>query len=424
MTEPVNDLPSRELAELRLRAEQFARDQDDQSLLDLVGELRADEQWWAHLWGPAAAIAARRLGSPDAVGLLEESVAAGFSQPELFEGELEKLFGVDATWPELQRRIQANVPLPLVELTEWPEPGPTLPVELYRISPEREAALLERLPEASGSAWETATRLLAWVHDAWAHANDHVEDPDALNVLERVDAGARFACVEYSIVLSQALNAVRIPSRRVDLRQLNHHVGVGRGHVVSEAWIDDLDRWVLLDGQNGSYWTDADGNPLGVRELQRLAAAGSAVPAFVGAGEVESLTEQQAAGWFTYFASATTTGYTWAEGSFAPVFQAMRAIRTPRLLRDGDLAYPRLSAITTGLGGTGTTSTVRFSHSHPYGMGVRLRIGTEAVDTEEWTLDLAPGVHELAVTIVTPYGETAARRFSYLVREVSRSSGR
>jgi transglutaminase-like putative cysteine protease len=122
-------------------------------------------------------------------------------------------------------------------------------LDLYTIADDRRSALLDRLPSATDSAWDTATRLLEFVHDRWEHSNDHVENPDALNVLDRVDAGDRFACVEYSIVLSQALNAVGIPARRVELFQANYHVGVGRGHVVSEAWIDDLDRWVLLDGQ-------------------------------------------------------------------------------------------------------------------------------------------------------------------------------
>jgi hypothetical protein len=406
----MSDLPSRELAELRLRAEELMRSSGDAGLLELVGQLRADGQWWAHLWAPGAALAARRLGSAEAVGLLDEAIAGGFSQPELFDGLLEELFGEDPGWPGRERRMRANVPPPVVELIDWPDPGAVLPVELYAIGPDRLDKLVERLPVPSGSAWETATRLLAWVHDEWEHANDHVEDPDALTVLERVEAGERFACVEYSIVLSQALNAVRIPSRRVDLRQVNHHVGVGRGHVVSEAWIDDLDHWVLLDGQNGSYWVDASGSPLGLAELQEA----DVVPEFVGAGEVEPPAPEQAASWFTYFASATTTGCTWADGSFAPHFQEMRTIRTPRLLRSRDVAYPQLSAIATGLGGSGTTTTVRFTHFHPYGTGIRLD-GT-TLDDGEWTLDLTPGRHELTVSIATPYGETAPQRFTYLVR--------
>jgi hypothetical protein len=402
------DVP-RELAELRLRAEQCLREDRYQELLELVPLLRSDVEWWTHLWAPGAALAAHHHGSSLAWQLIEEAVSGGFSQPELFDGELEKVFGAEAGWPSLERRMLGNVPLPQLELTDWPEAEPMLPLELYTIAPDRLDGLLERLPVPSGSAWATAVQLLEWVHKSWRHANDHVDDPDALTVLERVDAGERFACVEYSIVLSQALNAVRIPARRVDLRQSAHHAGVGRGHVVSEAWIDDLDRWVVLDGQNGSYWVDDSGTPLGVRELQALDTA----PRFVGPG---SVTPGQATAWFTYFASATTTGVTWTGETFAPVFQGSRVIETPRLVRDGGPAYPRLSAMATGLGGTVERPVVRFQHFHPYGVGIRLHVDSGTVDAAEWAMDLTPGVHELAVAVVTPYGETAPQRFAYLVR--------
>lgn len=403
------EVPPRELARLRLRAEEWLRAGRHRELLGLVPELRGDAEWWAHLWAPGAALAAARLGSSsEALALLEEAVAGGFSQPELFDGELEKVFGDE--WPSLQRRML--VPLPSLELTDWPDAAPMLPLELYAIAPDRLSGLLERLPSPGESAWATALSLLEWVHKSWQHANDHVDDPDALTVLERVNAGERFACVEYSIVLSQALNAVQIPSRRVDLRQPAHHTGVGRGHVVSEAWIDELDRWVVLDGQNGSYWADDAGTPLGVLELLALDAA----PRFVGAGPVEPPSTGQAADWFTYFRSATTTGVTWSAGPLAPIFQGSRVIETPRLVRDGGPAYPQLSALATGLGGTVERPVVRFEHFHPYGVGIRLHLPDGPADAAEWALDLLPGVHELAVAVVTPYGETAPQRFAYLVR--------
>ncbi|MEV6284502.1 hypothetical protein [Kribbella sp. NPDC051770] len=407
MAEPVSafDPAPRALAAVRLRAEQLMRERDDRGLLELVPELRADSEWWAHLWAPGAALAAARVGAAGARELLEEAVAGGFRQPELFDGELERVFG----WAEL------SLPAPELELVDWPEAAAVLPLELYSIAPERLPGLLERLPSPGDSAWGTALGLLEWVHGLWRHANDHVDAEDALTVLERVEAGERFACVEYSIVLSQALNAVRIPSRRVDLRQDAHHTGVGRGHVVSEAWIDDLDRWVVLDGQNGSYWTDAAGTPLGVRELQALFEP----PHLIGAGSVEPPSAGQAAAWFSYFASASTTGITWAGPTFAPVFQGSRVIKTPRLVRDSGPAYPRLSALSTGLTGTPQRPVVRFQHHHPYGVGVRLHLDSGPIDTDEWPLDLTPGDHELTVTIRTPYGETAHQRFAYLVRSGS-----
>jgi hypothetical protein len=216
--------PSEALTALRLRAESLVRDENDAALLDLRESLHDDRQWYAHLWGPSLAVAASRVGRDDAIDLLRESVVAGFSQPEMFEGALEKCFATDPAWPQLVDDMAANVPEPRFVFFDWPCERPAAPLVLDRIGSERVAAFTDRLPERTSSAWETALTLLEWARTSWEHANDHVLEPDALGVLERVDAGARFACVEYSIVLSQALNAAGIPGRRVSLRQHNHHV--------------------------------------------------------------------------------------------------------------------------------------------------------------------------------------------------------
>lgn len=409
--------PSRELTELRLRAEQLVRAEDHEALLALVEDLRADDEWWPHLWGPAAAVAASKSGRGDGIRLLQSAVEAGFSQPELMEGELEACFDKAPEWPALAAGMVANIPAPRLRLHEWPVASVALPLELYRISTERSDALRAALPEPKASAWETAKALLAWVHTRWEHANDHVEDPDALDVLARVDAGERFACVEYSIVLSQALNAVGIPGRRLDLRQANHHVGVGRGHVVSEGWIDDLDRWVVLDGQNGAYWTDRDGEPLGALELQRRLAAGESATMV---GLVEPMSEASAAAWFSYFATMSTTGCVWAPAGFAPIFQGMAVVRSSRLVHDGATAYPRLSDLTTGTGGTLARPVARFASLHPYVRGYRAtEAGAQSVDfgDEGWPLSMTPGRHEVSLAAVTDFGPLEPRSLVYEVLE-------
>ncbi len=344
-------------------------------------------------------------------------MAAGFSQPELFEGDLEAQFAGTAFWSDLATRMEANVPAPRLELLDWPDRGCAQPLTLYTIAPERSASLVGRLPEPRASAWETARSLLEWARRSWEHANDHVEDPDALEVLDRVAAGERFACVEYSIVLSQALNAARIPARRCDLRQRHHHAGVGRGHVVSEAWIDDLDRWVLLDGQNGAFWVSDADEPMGLRELQRAFESG-VQPRMVGL--VDSLNEAEQATWFSYFATAGVTGYSWAEPGYAPIFQSMGVTKTDRLLHDGDLAYPRLSTVSLGLTGTLDCPAIRIQSGHPYAEGFRVDDGASSyelpLEGARWELDLAPGEHRVGIFTRTRYGCTHSSRFDYLVR--------
>lgn len=410
--------PSPELTELRLLAEQLARDEADTQLLALVPRLRADTQWWPHLWAPAAAIAAHRHGGADALGLLVEAVDRGFSQPELHAPDLEEHFGDTPQWPKLLRRMEGNVPLPPLVLHEWPDPGIQAPMTPYAIAADRADALRERLPSPSPSAWQTAKELTRWVRQQWAHANDHVDDPDALEVLQRVEAGERFACVEYSIVLTQALNACGIPARRVELLQRHHHTGVGRGHVVSEAWVDDLDAWVVLDGQNAAWWAGADDRPLGVRELQRGIGTDAAPPRMVGLDE--ECTEREATSWLTYFAGAATTGYAWAAPGFSPIFQGVGVISTARLLRDGDLAYPDLSAVSVGLGGSTLRPTLRLHTSHPWATGLVVAHDGARDDvtlqSPVWPLALEPGRHAASIAVTTAYGECRSRPLVYEVR--------
>lgn len=409
--------PSRSLRDLRLHAEELARTEADAELLALESDLRGDAELWAHLWAPALAIAAVRSGRADALDLLQTAVDGGFSQPELFDGELERHFGEDARWRGLAEQMEANIPAPSLELLEWPECAPTPEIELFRIPPDRAAGFAARLPQRESTAWDTARATLEWARRKWEHANDHVEHEDALEVLERVDGGERFACVEYSIVLSQALNALEIPARRVNLRRRHHHVGVGRGHVVSEAWVDDLDRWVCLDGQNGAYWVDDHDEPLGVLELQRLVQDGryARMVRLVDEGS-----DTDAATWMPYFASVTVTGCTWAEPPFAPVFQQMGVLRTPLLIHDGADAYPSLSDVGIGTGGTLAEPELRLNTRHPYVTGFRIETDASVQDVPladaRWPLDLAPGHHSLTAAVTTPYGACSPRRVAYVAR--------
>lgn len=401
--------PSRHLAELRLRAEESVNREDDEGLLGLSDDLRADHELWAHLWAPALAIATARTQRPGGVTLLEEAASQGFAQPELFEGQLEEHFATLPEWDAIRSQMVSNVPAPPLELLAWPDPPAAVPLLLDRLPADREGRLRARLPEPAASAWLTATGLLAWVRRRWDHANDHVEDPDALDVLDRVDAGEQFACVEYSIVLSQALNAVQIPARRVGLLQPNHHTGIGRGHVVSEAWIDDLGRWVVLDGQNGAYWADETGAPMGVLELQR-AYADHQEPASM----VSVVPEKETASaevWWRHFANARTTGYAWAaepSRAYCPIFQGTAVTRTGRLLHDPGAAYPDLDTPAVGIGGDLAQPAITLSTVHPYARGFTVteqqqtfEVGT---DHATWVLRGGPGVHEAQVAVRTPYG--------------------
>lgn len=394
--------------ELRQLGQDLARAEEWEKLLDLAQRLRADAEWWTDIWAPCLAIAARRQADPTARDFLDEAVAKGFWQPENFGGQLEDLFGADPDWMDLVAAMAANVPPPSVELTSWPSLSLVHPLTLSTIASERAHLLRDRLPAPLDSAWATATNLLHWVSTHWTHSGDSHVAPgeDSVHVLERVASGERFACVEYTIVLSQALNALGIPARSVGLFQARHHAGIGRAHQVTEAWIDELGSWVLLDGQNGMYWTLDDKEPLGSAELSRLYHAGSP-PA-----RVESLAGQRSAEqdllWWAYFHTIKLGGCLVAGPSVSPVFQERYVMTAAQLFPSLEGLHPDLLELALGIADVDGAPALRPLTRHPHARGFKIALGGDASQLalgESWVLprDVA-GTHTATIATVTDFG--------------------
>lgn len=396
-----------ELDRLRIRAQDLGNAEDWAALHALAPELARDTEFWPDLYGPLCALAARRLGQPGALDQLAELVRAGFCQPELFEGQLEAAFDSDPGWPQVAAQMARKVPPPVL-LTDWPVLVPAAPLALFDL-PDRTAELRGLLPAPAESGWQTAVATLGWVTHRWKHGNAHIEVNDAVECLRRVDAGQRFACVEYSLVLCHALNALGIPSRRLELFQQGYHAGLARGHVVSEAWIDDKCRWVVLDGQNGLYWTGPDGEPLGAPELNRVHRAGASRPGYQTSRDEFSDTDADL--WFSYFAHVTSTAGSWAPDGFNLVFQRNRLAQSGRLEHQPETLYPDLSGIGVQTGLDGDRPALRLTAAHPYASG--FSADGQPLNGDVLALDLAPGEHRLELAVRTSYGELPGHPLRY-----------
>ncbi|MGH8879056.1 MAG: transglutaminase domain-containing protein, partial [Stackebrandtia sp.] len=352
------------LVDIRKRAQDAASGEDWDTVVAMESELRQDTVFWPAVWGPMLAIAKRFNGVADARRLLDELVTEGFSQPELFSPTLAQAFGAEPDWPRLLQRMRANVPPTPVELLQWPQQTFGPPLTLDRLKPELETRLATLIPEPKATAWDTAVRLLGWVSGRWQHANDHVAEQDAVEILRRVDAGGRFACVEYSTVLSQSLCASGIPARSVDLWQRDYHTGFGKGHMVSEAWIDELGSWVVLDGQNGMYWVDRHDHPQGIAELES-AYRSRATPLGYRVVADKPMTAEDAAKWWRHFAYASTAALAWG-ASFVPIRQTDYVQSASLLLHDGGSAHHDLSELSIGVVDVDGGPALKFHSDHPF----------------------------------------------------------
>ncbi len=403
-------LAAPDMDRLRTRANDLSRAEDWAGLHALRPELERDSDMWPDWWGPLCALAARKVADPGAMDLLAALAQAGFGQLEIFGGEIEAAFAGDPRWQAVLHRIEHNAPPSPLILTDWPVLTPAAPLGLLDL-PGQAEELRALVPAAAGTAWQTAVATLGWVTSRWTHADAHMEIDDAVECLRRVDAGQRFACVEYSLVLTQALNALAIPARRLALRQQDYHVGVGRGHVVSEAWIDEKCRWVVLDGQNGMYWTGADGEPLGAVELQQAALSGAPRPRHVTTRD--DVSDADADVWYSYFSHVSSTAGTWAAEPFGVVFQRNRLAMSGRLEHRPDALYPDLSGIGVETALDGDQPALRLSAAHPYARG--FTAAGEPLTDGLLPLPLSPGDHELELAVRTDYGVLPGKPLCYRV---------
>lgn len=116
---------------------------------------------------------------------------------------------------------------------------------------------------------EKIVNITNWVHNLWKHdGSNQPQKSDSISILREVEKGQQFRCVEYSIVINGCLNALGIQSRIVALKTEDVETREsGAGHVVLEAYLRDLDKWIFIDGQWNAI-TVLNGVPLNSIELK------------------------------------------------------------------------------------------------------------------------------------------------------------
>jgi len=110
---------------------------------------------------------------------------------------------------------------------------------------------IDSLVANSKSDTERALKILHWVHIQWQHdGSNEPKKSDAISILEEAREGNKFRCVEYGIVAAACLNAVGLKARTLGLMTKDvQTTKYGAGHVLLEVYLNDLKKWVLLDGQ-------------------------------------------------------------------------------------------------------------------------------------------------------------------------------
>jgi hypothetical protein len=93
--------------------------------------------------------------------------------------------------------------------------------------------------------------ILNWTRSQWEHnGNVSPKKSDAISILDEVKEGGRFPCFAYAYVMASQLKVEGFKSRVIYLKTKDIATSMrGGGHVASEVYIDDLQKWVFVDGQ-------------------------------------------------------------------------------------------------------------------------------------------------------------------------------
>lgn len=147
----------------------------------------------------------------------------------------------------------------------------------------REESGLDAAAAGAETDLERLAAVTSWVNGLWRHSGSNQPSAnDPLTILREAAAGARFRCVEYSIVIAGCLEALGMDARVVGLKTADVETrSSGAGHVVVEAYLRDLGKWVMADGQWNVIPVLA-GRPLNAVELQQALAAGDGPLELVG----------------------------------------------------------------------------------------------------------------------------------------------
>lgn len=128
---------------------------------------------------------------------------------------------------------------------------------------------IDTLTSSIDSEIEKIKAILNWSSTQWKHnGNNKPSNPDALTILNEVKDGSQFRCVEYGILASASLNSIGISSRVLGLKTRDvEKVRKGAGHVVTEAFSKQFDKWIFIDPQF-NVMPIKNGIPLNAIEFQ------------------------------------------------------------------------------------------------------------------------------------------------------------
>jgi transglutaminase-like putative cysteine protease len=131
----------------------------------------------------------------------------------------------------------------------------------------REMYALDKIASAN-TDFEKAKNLLKWVHDLIPYDGRYPlpAQRDAISLISTAkNSGQGLNCRGLAIILSEALLSVGVKAKFVELIPKDIS---SDSHVVTLAYVSELDQWVFLDPSYEAYFVNESNHYLGISEIR------------------------------------------------------------------------------------------------------------------------------------------------------------
>jgi transglutaminase-like putative cysteine protease len=132
---------------------------------------------------------------------------------------------------------------------------------------------LEAIAATESTTLGKVKALSLWVHNRLSH-DGHTSTPktDPMEILDAALRGQPVQCVEFGRVMAAVLTAMGMPARPLFLKAADADKrGSAGGHVLTEVWLEEYQKWALVDSQWDVLPT-LNGSPISAVELQHAIA--------------------------------------------------------------------------------------------------------------------------------------------------------
>lgn len=153
-----------------------------------------------------------------------------------------------------------------LKITKWENFYSGNNVHFYYLNPQNENLLklkktygLDKLIDEKKDQFDNSIKIMEFINGkVKAQSNSMTSDKNALGIMEAAFGGTKISDSDYATIYEESLASVGINVRPGVLRSTDEKVSGKSYFNVCEIWSENYNKWIMIDGVNGCYMTDAD----------------------------------------------------------------------------------------------------------------------------------------------------------------------